>query len=145
MAGKGVAIPGEPEARYEELVDALVGIPGVTPPRGGGGFGRTALRCERKIFVMWVRGQLVLKLPADRVDELIADGAGVRFDANKGTPMQEWLSLDPDSGLAWLPLAREALDFARSAVRPGDSSDGGAQAAVHRDDGPGDVGPGPGG
>jgi hypothetical protein len=116
----------EPEARYDELVDALAGSPGVTPPRGGGGFGRTALRCERKIFVMWVRGRLVLKLPADRVDELIADGAGVRFDANKGRPMKEWLSLDPDSDLAWLPLAREALDFARAAVGPASSSDGGA-------------------
>jgi len=107
-------------------VDALVGIPGVTPPRGGGGFGRTALRFERKIFAMWVRGQLVLKLPADRVGELIADGAGVRFDANKGTPMKEWLSLGPDSALAWLPLAREALDFARSTGRPANGSDGGA-------------------
>jgi hypothetical protein len=27
--------------------------------------------------------------------------------------MKEWLSLDPESGLAWLPLAREALDFAQ--------------------------------
>ena len=116
----------EPEARYEELVDALVGIPGVTPPRGGAGFGRTALRFERKIFAMWVRGQLVLKLPAGRVDELIADGAGVRFDANKGTPMKEWLGLDPDSALAWLPLAREALDFARSTGRPANGSDGSA-------------------
>ena len=103
-----------------------MGIPGVTPPGGGRGFGRTALRYERKIFVMWVRGQLVLKLPADRADALIAAGAGVRFDANKGTPMKEWLSLDPDSGLPWLPLAREALDFARSASGPGDGSDGGA-------------------
>jgi hypothetical protein len=113
-----------PDARYEDLVDALVGIPGVTPPRGGRGFGRTALRYERKIFAIWVRGQLVLKLPADRVDTLIAAGAGVRFDANKGTPMKEWLSLDPESGLGWLPLAREALDFARSASGPGDGSDG---------------------
>jgi len=128
VAEKGVAEPEpepEPEARYEELVDALVGIPGVIPPRGGGGFGRTALRFERKIFAMWVRGQLVLKLPAERVDELIAGGAGVRFDANKGTPMKEWLSLDPDSDLAWLPLAREALDFARSAGGPANGSDGG--------------------
>jgi hypothetical protein len=28
--------------------------------------------------------------------------------------MKEWLSLDPESRLAWLPLAREALDFAQS-------------------------------
>jgi hypothetical protein len=103
------------EERYEDLVDELVGIPGVTPPRGGGGFGRTALRFDNKIFAMLVRGQLVLKLPAERIDALIATGAGVRFDANKGTAMKEWFSLGPDSRQPWLPLAREALDFARSA------------------------------
>ncbi len=127
-AGSGAAAEPDtgPDARYEDLADALVGIPGVTPPRGGQGFGRTALRYERKIFAMWVRGRLVLKLPADRVDALIAAEAGVRFDANKGTPMREWLSLDPDTDLAWLPLAHEALDFARSASGPGGASDGGA-------------------
>jgi hypothetical protein len=103
-----------PEARYEDLIDELVGIAGVTPPERGSGFGRSALRFQRKIFAMLVRGRLVLKLPADRVDALIAEGEGVRFDANKGTPMKEWFSLDPESDLPWLPLAREALDFARS-------------------------------
>jgi hypothetical protein len=103
-----------PERRYEDLVDGLIGADGVTPPRGGGGFGRSAVRFQNKIFVMLVRGRLVLKLPADRVDDLIAAGHGVRFDANKGTPMREWLSLDPESGLPWPSLAREALDHARS-------------------------------
>jgi hypothetical protein len=28
--------------------------------------------------------------------------------------MREWLSLDPGSDQPWLPLAREALSFARS-------------------------------
>ncbi len=104
----------EPDGRYEDLVDSLIGTEGVTPPRGGGGFGRTALRFQDKIFVMLVRGRLVVKIPAGRVDALVAGGDGVRFDANKGTPMKEWFSLDPESGLPWLPLAREALDFARS-------------------------------
>ena len=63
---------------------------------------------------MLVRGSLVLKLPAQRVEALVAAGEGVHFDANKGTPMKEWLSLDPDSDRAWLPLAHEALDFARA-------------------------------
>jgi hypothetical protein len=106
-----------PEDRYEDLVDELLGIDGVTPPGGGGGFGRTALRFRGKIFAMLVRGRLVLKLPRQRVDALVEEGDGVRFDANKGTPMKEWLSLDPESGLAWLSLAREALDFARGAGR----------------------------
>ena len=50
---------------------------------------------------MFVRGQLVVKLPRPRVDELVAGGHGERFDANKGTPMKEWFSLDPGSALPW--------------------------------------------
>jgi hypothetical protein len=104
----------EPEIRYQDLIDDLLGCPGVTPPPGGSGFGRGAVRFGRKIFVMFVRGRLVLKLPAARVDELVAAGEGVRFDANKGTPMREWFSLLPESELPWLPLATEALDFAQA-------------------------------
>jgi hypothetical protein len=102
--------------RYEDLVDDLMGIDEVTPPRGGGGFGRGALRYEGKIFAMLVRGRLVLKLPTGRVTALIRSGNGAAFDANKGTPMREWLSLDPGSELDWLALATEALDFARAAA-----------------------------
>ena len=104
-----------PQERYEDLIDELTGADGVTPPMGGSGFGRSALRYRRKIFAMFVRGRLVVKLPRTRVDGLVAAGHGVRFDANKGTPMKEWFSLDPESTLSWSPLAREALDFARSA------------------------------
>jgi hypothetical protein len=104
-----------PAERFQDLVDELAGTDGVTPPRGGSGFGRSGLRFQDRIFAMVVRGRLVLKLPAARVDELAEAGEGVHFDANKGAPMKEWLSLDPDSGLAWLPLAAEALEFARSA------------------------------
>jgi hypothetical protein len=104
-----------PEQRYEDLIEEFLGEDGVLPPPGGSGFGRGALRYRGKIFAMFVRGQLVVKLPRKRVDELVADGHGVRFDANKGTPMKEWFSLDPESDLAWPPLAREALAFAREA------------------------------
>ena len=104
-----------PEQRYEDLVVEFMGEDGVLPPPGGSGFGRGALRYRGKIFAMFVRGRLVVKLPRSRVDELVADGHGERFDANKGTPMKEWFSLDPESDLAWPPLAREALAFAREA------------------------------
>jgi hypothetical protein len=106
-------VDDQADPRYEDLIDDLLGEQGVTPPRGRG-FGRSAVRFNGKIFVMFVRGRLVLKLPEDRVDEMIAAGHGVRFDANKGTPMREWLSLDPASEQPWLPLATEALRYARS-------------------------------
>jgi hypothetical protein len=104
-------------ARYADLVAELAAEPGVTPPEGGSGFGRSALKFRGRIFAMLVRDTLVVKLPAPRVDALIAAGAGVRFDANKGTPMREWLRLDPaarvdGAGLDWADLAREALAFA---------------------------------
>jgi hypothetical protein len=107
-AGQGLS----PADRYADLIDELVGVAGVTPPAGGSGFGRSALKYRGKIFAMLVRGRLVVKVPARRVTELVAAGEGEPFDANKGTPMKEWLSLSPGSGQDWLPLAREALRFA---------------------------------
>jgi len=101
-----------PVDRYADLVDELMPVAGVTPPSGGAGFGRSALKYQNKIFAMLVRGRLVVKLPAARVTELVVAGEGDHFDASKGTPMKEWLSLRPESGLGWLPLAREALRFA---------------------------------
>jgi hypothetical protein len=100
------------EERFDEVVDVLLGEEGVTPP-GGKGFGRTALRVHGRIFAMLAGDTLVLKLPKARVDELVAGGAGVRFDANKGTPMKEWLRLDPAAPTDWSGLAREALAYVR--------------------------------
>ena len=104
-----------PEERYEDLLDAFNDTDGVTLPTGGSGFGRSAMRYRRKMFAMLVRGHLVVKLPENRVDELVAAGHGVRFAANKGIPMREWLSLDPEPSLDWRQLAGEALAFARAA------------------------------
>lgn len=102
-----------PTERFEQVVDALLGEPDVIPPSGGSGFGRSALRVHGRIFAMLVRDAMVVKLPTARVAELIDAGAGVHFDANKGTPMKQWLRLDPAADLDWTDLAREALAFVR--------------------------------
>ncbi len=102
-------------ARFQDLVTEFNDVDGVTPPRGGAGFGRSALRYRGKIFAMHVRGALVVKLPADRVAALVAAGHGAHFDANKGAPMREWFAANPDNDPAanWSALAAEALAFAR--------------------------------
>jgi hypothetical protein len=97
--------------RFDGLVTAMVGRPGVTGPQGGRGFGSDALRVDGRIFAMLAGGRLVVKLPRARVDGLVDGGHGVRFDANKGRPMKEWLSLDPGSPLDWAALAEEARRF----------------------------------
>ena len=114
--------PGSPsKARFEDLVTEFNDVEGVTPPRGGAGFGRSALRYQGRIFAMLVRGALVVKLPADRVTALVAAGHGAHFDANKGTPMREWFAAGqdaaPDSAVTWSDLAAEALAFARGEAR----------------------------
>jgi TfoX/Sxy family transcriptional regulator of competence genes len=78
----------------------------------GTGFGSTpGLRVGGKIFAMLARGQLVAKLPKDRVDELVESGVGSRFDAGKGRPMKEWVSVPIRHQRRWTQLAEEALAF----------------------------------
>src|ERR1700755_1783308 len=101
-----------PDDRFEALVAELLAVPGVTPPGPGRGFGAHALRFQNRIFAMLVRGRLVVKLPRSRVDALVEAGEGDRFDANKGTPMREGLSLPPERGVDGPAVAPEALDFA---------------------------------
>ncbi len=104
-----------PEARYAALVETLLGNPGVRPPSDGAPqrFGSTSLKMNGKIFAMLVRGRLVVKLPGQRADELVVSGEGDRFDPGHGRLMQEWLSIKPTAEEEWLPLAREAMEFAR--------------------------------
>jgi hypothetical protein len=99
--------------RFADLVEEMVGEPGVTPPdEKRRGFGSTSLRVHgSKTFAMVVWEHLVLKLPAARVAELLADGSGEPF-VMRGKPATEWVVVKdevPDE--RWSELAREAMAF----------------------------------
>lgn len=96
-----------PEQRYAELAEALLAQADVSV--GGRGFGADALKSGGKIFAMLVGGRLVVKLSARRVTELLDAGQGEPFDANKGRPMREWLTVGDNAD--WLALAEEARQF----------------------------------
>ena len=78
----------------------------------GTGFGANeGLRVSGKIFAMLVRGELVVKLPKDRVDALVEKGAARRFDAGKGRPMKEWASVPASASRRLKGLVEEARVF----------------------------------
>jgi hypothetical protein len=57
------------------------------------------------------KGRFVVKLPRERVDELVGRGQGRYFDPGHGRLMKEWLEVGGPS-ISWLELAREAHAFA---------------------------------
>jgi hypothetical protein len=78
----------------------------------GTGFGTNpGLRVSGKIFAMLVRGELVVKLPKERVDVLVDTGVARRFDAGKGRPMKEWASVAAKASRRWKGLVEEAKVF----------------------------------
>ena len=97
-------------ALFESLCEEYVGVGGVTVPEGGTGFGSKAIKINKSIFAMLVNDRLVVKLPAGRVAQLISSGDGQPFDAGKGKPMKEWVSLTVDDATCRV-LVAEAMAF----------------------------------
>ena len=81
---------------------------------GGKGFGSTGLKVNGKLFALVSsRGEFVVKLPKQRVHELVTAGAGQYFDAGRGRPMKEWLAIEPARGGDFVSLAEEARRYVR--------------------------------
>ncbi len=53
-----------------------------------------------------------MKLPRERVDELVASRSGEYFDPGHGKLMKEWVAVGGDKP-AWTDLAREAHRFVK--------------------------------
>ncbi len=99
----------EVEARFAPVARAFAEVKGVT---AGKLFSSYGLKVNGKIFAMFGRGRLVVKLPRERVDGLVNAKKAERFNPGHGRLMKEWAAFE--SGDAeWVELAREAYDFVR--------------------------------
>ncbi len=74
-------------------------------------FDARALNVGGRVFSMFVKGSLVVKLPRTRVESFVASGQGQPFDPGHLRVMKEWISLNPRTAHEWLSLAEEARDF----------------------------------
>lgn len=77
--------------------------------------GLPSLRFSGKVIASAAResGDLVVRLPAHRVDALIESGEGVAF-APGGWPFREWVRIPSRSTERWRALMREAIAFVGS-------------------------------
>src|SRR5262249_43317713 len=105
--------PVEIPPALQPVVRACSRLPGVTVEKGWGS-ANVALKVRGKIFAMTIGGDLVLKLPRERVDALGDGGSGTRFDPRRdGRVMKEW-AVVPPGGDSWSKLAKEAHRFVAS-------------------------------
>jgi len=72
-------------------------------------FGSTSIKTRGKMFAfLHKKERLVVKLPAARVEELVAAGMGHKYDPGDGRLQREWFELNTTAAEEWLSLAREA-------------------------------------
>lgn len=101
------------EAVFESVAQSLAGLPGISRAKM---FGYPSLRVQGKMFACLAPGGLVVKLPRQRVDALVAAGDGRPFDPGMGRTMKEWVLFPQPDLQAWLHLAEEARDFVAAAL-----------------------------
>ena len=73
-------------------------------------FGANALKVNGKLFALFTQGTLVVKLPKERVTELVDEELGVPFDPGHGRRMKEWLTVT-GARASWIALVRESHAF----------------------------------
>ena len=72
-----------------------------------------SLKTKKKMFAMFNKGNYVVKLPKERVEELINSGEGQSYDPGHGKIMKEWVIIPKEYSGKWVDYASEAKQFAK--------------------------------
>ena len=73
---------------------------------------RVSLKIRRKMFAMSQKGKFVLKLPKERVTELLSSKKGLPYDPGNGKIMKEWVIIPEKFEDEWISYTSEAKEFA---------------------------------
>jgi hypothetical protein len=85
------------DTQVEELFDAVCRQLTAQHPQDelGRMLHRPGIKTGGTFYAFTTKGDLVVKLPVDRVDELIARGVGQPCTPRPGHPMRQWVRLAP--------------------------------------------------
>ncbi|MBI4213274.1 MAG: TfoX/Sxy family protein [Chloroflexi bacterium] len=93
---------------FDPLAEEMLLVPGTARASM---FGGVALKSSNKVFACLYKDQLVVKLPGERVAELVRTGQAEPFDPGMGRVMKEWVAVEPRSEAEWRALITEARAF----------------------------------
>ena len=77
------------------------------------GRGAQGIKRGGKLFVMFMKGNLIVKLPEHRVNEIIDIGDGVSFDPGTGKPMKNRVLIPARNSDMWIKYSIEAKKHAK--------------------------------
>ena len=99
---------------YDELTDDLLYDPAIGR---GTIMGHPCVRLAGRFLATYddKTGSLVVKLPGDRVAELVETGIGEPF-APAGKVLREWVSIPAVDRELWRGLLAQAVDFVRKSL-----------------------------
>ena len=76
-----------------------------------------SLKTKRKMFAMLSKGNFVVKLPKERVMELVSSGEGLPYDPGNGKIMKEWVIIPLEQSDNWREYASESKEFAKTLAK----------------------------
>jgi hypothetical protein len=71
-----------------------------------------ALKIKRKMFVFLNKENITVKLPKERVTELLESGEGLPYDPGNGKIMKEWVTIPLKDSSKWIAYVKEGMKFA---------------------------------
>lgn len=104
-----------PEELFWELTEPMLADPAITRSTM---MGLPCVRHDGRFFASWDRRDrtLLVKLPRERVAQLIAEGTGQAF-APAGRTFREWVALPAPDRRRWQALLEEARTFVTAPTR----------------------------
>ena len=72
------------------------------------GRGAQGIKKDGKLFAMFMKGDLLVKLPGHRVKEIINTGDGVLYDPGTGKPMNNRVLIPASNKDTWIKYSIEA-------------------------------------
>lgn len=76
------------------------------------GRGAQGIKKGGKLFVMFMKGDLIVKLPEKRVKEIISIGDGIPYDPGTGKPMKNRVLIPNSKKDLWIRYIEESKKHA---------------------------------